>query len=220
MKKYFLILIVLLWSQASYSQSNVLETIYLKNGSIIKGMIVEIVPNSSYTIKTSDGSTIVCNSADILKITRELVEKTPQASGNSNYKLMQKGANGFLPKDAEIETIVDAIYMVTEKGNYFTEAVAEALAKGAISSEKNKASTPNRTLNSDGSINSSSGNSNIRPEILDNVNISRTLVVILFLDNESNIFKNVYPEIKEDIKVALSDLDAKLGQYKKNEQDN
>lgn len=54
------------------------------------------------------------------------------------YKLMQKGANGFLPKDAEIETIVEAIHMVTEKGNYFTEAVAEALAKGAISSEKNK----------------------------------------------------------------------------------
>jgi len=88
-----------------------------------------------------------------------------------------------------------------------------------ISIEKNKANSLNRTLNSDGSISTSSGNSNIRPEILDNVNISRTLVVILFLDNESNIFKNVYPEIKEEIKVALTNLDATLAQYKKNEQD-
>ncbi len=51
---------------------------------------------------------------------------------------MQKGSNGFLPKDAVIETIVDTIYMVTEKGNYFTEAVSEALAKVVISSEKIK----------------------------------------------------------------------------------
>lgn len=54
------------------------------------------------------------------------------------YKLMQKGANGFLPKDADVETIVDAIYMVIEKGNFFTQAVSEALAKGAVSSEKIK----------------------------------------------------------------------------------
>lgn len=54
------------------------------------------------------------------------------------YKLMQKGANGFLPKDADVETIVDAIFMVIEKGNFFTQAVSEALAKGAVSSEKIK----------------------------------------------------------------------------------
>ena len=82
-----------------------------------------------------------------IEITTTLKQKHPSVKviilsqyfdNQTIYKLMQKGANGFLPKDADIETIVDAIYMVTEKGNYFTEAVSEALAKGAISSEKIK----------------------------------------------------------------------------------
>ena len=32
------------------------DVVYLKNGSIIKGIIVEQVPNQSMKVKTSDGS--------------------------------------------------------------------------------------------------------------------------------------------------------------------
>lgn len=47
------------------------EIVYLKNGSVIKGLIVEQIPNESLTIKTPDGSKIICNMADVERITKE-----------------------------------------------------------------------------------------------------------------------------------------------------
>jgi DNA-binding NarL/FixJ family response regulator len=52
------------------------------------------------------------------------------------YHLMEKGANGFLPKNADIDVVVDAIYAVIDKGYYFNERVSKALAKGASSNRK------------------------------------------------------------------------------------
>ena len=46
------------------------EIVYHKNGSIIKGDIVEIKPNQSLKVATGDGSLFVCNFDDIEKITR------------------------------------------------------------------------------------------------------------------------------------------------------
>ncbi|MFM6984954.1 MAG: hypothetical protein ACKOXF_12525 [Chitinophagaceae bacterium] len=55
------------------AQNSWQDVVYLKNGSKIKGMITEFVPNVSYTITTSDGSIFVCNIGDILKIAKEQV---------------------------------------------------------------------------------------------------------------------------------------------------
>jgi len=52
------------------------------------------------------------------------------------YHLMEKGAHGFLPKDADIEVVVDAIYAVLANGYYFNERISKALAKGASSMKK------------------------------------------------------------------------------------
>lgn len=49
------------------------EVVYLKNGSVIRGVVVEQIPNESLTIKTPDGSKIVCDMADVTKITKELI---------------------------------------------------------------------------------------------------------------------------------------------------
>lgn len=54
------------------------------------------------------------------------------------YHLMEKDANGFLPKSADIETIVDAIYSVVDKGYYFTDTVSKAMVKGASNRQKSK----------------------------------------------------------------------------------
>ena len=50
---------------------NYTEVVYLKNGSIIKGVIIEQVPNVSLKIKTGDGSLIICQMSDVTKITKE-----------------------------------------------------------------------------------------------------------------------------------------------------
>jgi hypothetical protein len=48
-----------------------LDIVYLKNGSIIKGVIIEQVPNVSLKIETRDGSIFVYKFEEIEKIARE-----------------------------------------------------------------------------------------------------------------------------------------------------
>jgi hypothetical protein len=57
-------------SQATTPAASV-DVVYLKDGSIIKGTIVEQVPNKSVKIKTKDGSTFNYNMEQIEKITKE-----------------------------------------------------------------------------------------------------------------------------------------------------
>jgi hypothetical protein len=47
------------------------EVLYLKNGSIIRGMIIEQIPNEQVKIQTSDGSVFVYTMDQVLKITKE-----------------------------------------------------------------------------------------------------------------------------------------------------
>lgn len=53
------------------------ETVYLKNGSVVKGAIIEQVPNESLKIKTGDGSIFVFQMSEVTKITKEEVEEKP-----------------------------------------------------------------------------------------------------------------------------------------------
>lgn len=99
MRKLLLFFFVCISIFAVSAQGNIIETVYLKNGSIVKGMIVEIVPNVSCTVKTADGSIFVCNMADIVKITREIpAETSSAASGGTGLKQkpMDKGYEGVV----------------------------------------------------------------------------------------------------------------------------
>jgi hypothetical protein len=78
-KQLFLIATLLLIPCVAFA----LETIYLKNGSVIKGTIVEHnIADKKYTIQTSDGSIFVYTADKITKITKEAAVTTekPQAS--------------------------------------------------------------------------------------------------------------------------------------------
>jgi len=59
--------------------------VYLKNGSIIKGTVIEQVPNKSIKLKTADGNIFVCQMDDIEKITRGTVVDN---NTNSNYTVI------------------------------------------------------------------------------------------------------------------------------------
>ena len=88
MKKYLLLLVVLLGSVCAYSQNKMVEAIHLKNGSVIKGVIIEQIPDKQITIRTSDGSTFVYPMEDISKITKEAKEsKIPFKISNEKYDL-------------------------------------------------------------------------------------------------------------------------------------
>ena len=48
------------------------DVVYLKNGSVIRGIIIEQVPNESLKIQTRDGNLFVYNFADIQKMAKEM----------------------------------------------------------------------------------------------------------------------------------------------------
>ena len=70
------------------------EVIYLRNGSIIRGTIVEIVPNTQYKIQTSDGSAFIFEEKDILKIAREFPVKTSKSNGLNKINTTMEAGYG------------------------------------------------------------------------------------------------------------------------------
>lgn len=72
MKKITLLISLLLISVVIYAQkNNLVDVVYLKNGSILRGIIIEQVPNESIKLQTADGNIFVYQTSEIEKITKE-----------------------------------------------------------------------------------------------------------------------------------------------------
>ncbi len=74
------------------------EVVYLKNGSIIRGVIIEQVPNESLKIQTTDGNVFAYRMDEVEKITKEEVRSSSNRSQrNSRYKEygLNRGYRGF-----------------------------------------------------------------------------------------------------------------------------
>ena len=84
MKRIILILAIIIASVSIASAQQYGEVIYLKNGSIIKGTIVEQTPNESYKIKTADGSLFVYKWSEVSKITKEVIK--PTTTNSTRYQ--------------------------------------------------------------------------------------------------------------------------------------
>jgi hypothetical protein len=65
------------------------DVVYLKNGSIIRGIIIEQVPNTSLKIKTRDGSVFAYKMEEVEKMTREA------ATDEWNFSESNLGKDGF-----------------------------------------------------------------------------------------------------------------------------
>jgi len=71
---------ILIIQTNSFAKDDYEDVVYLKNGSIIRGMILEQVPNVSLKIETYDGSIFVFKIEDVEKITKERVKKAKKSS--------------------------------------------------------------------------------------------------------------------------------------------
>lgn len=78
-------LFVLAISCLAASAQNLQEVVYLKNGSIIRGVIIEQVPNKSIKIQTADGSVFVYRMDEVEKITKEAPKTTTTTAPSANY---------------------------------------------------------------------------------------------------------------------------------------
>lgn len=91
MKKQFALLILILITKSSIAQTNYQDVVYLKNGSIIRGIIIEQIINKSIKIETADKNIFVFTLDEIEKITKEQLkmndEKSQSHSSNSKVNI-------------------------------------------------------------------------------------------------------------------------------------
>jgi len=59
----------------AFGQSNYQEVVYLKNGSIIRGVIIEQIPDKYIKIETADKNVFVFKMDEIAKLTKENITK-------------------------------------------------------------------------------------------------------------------------------------------------
>ncbi|RLD34094.1 MAG: hypothetical protein DRJ15_00545 [Bacteroidetes bacterium] len=108
MKKSIVLILSLLFTLLAYSQEIQYEdVVYLKNGSIIHGMIIEQIPNQTIKIKTADGNLFVFEYTQIEKITKEEV---PQEYQPKEQKAAP--ASPYVGKENGFEGTVDLLFAV------------------------------------------------------------------------------------------------------------
>jgi len=87
--KYFLALIFALLSlttTTAFAQANMQDVVYLKNGSIIRGSIIEQVPGRALKIETADKNLFVFEFDEIEKIKKEENPNTPKETPKETPK--------------------------------------------------------------------------------------------------------------------------------------
>ena len=91
MKKYSLILILILTliSLTTISFAQALKIITLKDGSVLKGKVVQL-KNGIYTVETSNLGSINIPESNILSIASPEAVKIQQAGGNTSQKALLK----------------------------------------------------------------------------------------------------------------------------------
>ena len=70
------------------------DIVYLKNGSVIKGTILEMVPDKTIKVQTADGNIFVYNMSEVEKISKEAAAPAPsnepkpfiEQRGNENQR--------------------------------------------------------------------------------------------------------------------------------------
>lgn len=76
MKKYIALFVFAFISVVSLSQQRYQATVYLKNGNIIPGIIVERFPDESIKLKLDDTHILHIQKDEIIKITEEPIEES------------------------------------------------------------------------------------------------------------------------------------------------
>ena len=94
MKRFLLVLTIVLSASFTFAQTSLQDVVYLKNGSIIRGDIIEMVPSETVKIMTADGCVFIYDFVDVEKFTKEkpmyygrtaIKKKSPLAAGIMSY---------------------------------------------------------------------------------------------------------------------------------------
>lgn len=90
MKKSIFTLAMIAFTLTAFSQNNYRDIVHLKNGSVIKGMIIEQVPNEQIKLETSDGSVFVYEMDEIEKMSKEKVSEESSTNNTQDFSYPTK----------------------------------------------------------------------------------------------------------------------------------
>lgn len=107
--KKLLLLVALCCFCAGVASAQMIEIVHLKNGSQIRGIITEQVPNKHLKIQTSDGSIFVYSYDEIEKISKEMTQQRNAYKYGQNGFGRQQINSSFRP---HYEGSVDAGYSI------------------------------------------------------------------------------------------------------------
>jgi hypothetical protein len=77
--------LLLVVSTTLMAQANMEDVVYLKNGTVYKGMVIEQILGESLKVKIAGGSVIALQVSEVYKITKEPAEVVPSAAPQSDY---------------------------------------------------------------------------------------------------------------------------------------
>ena len=122
LKKISLIVAIFLgwFALASAQQQSMQDVVYLKNGSIIKGLVLEQVPDKSIKIQTRDGSILVYDMKEVEKIKKEFVSEPQTSTDQASYRQLQKELElNRLQSRKHLDMIgIGGIYALTVLGDF------------------------------------------------------------------------------------------------------
>lgn len=91
MRKLFILSIIILLPSLGFSQQ-MRDAVHLKNGGLVYGTIIEIIPDETIKIQTADGSIFVYRMDEIEKITKEAIQNSKSSVPKD---IIKKGYKGF-----------------------------------------------------------------------------------------------------------------------------
>jgi hypothetical protein len=94
MKLLFSTLILLTAVSAVVAQNNLQDVVYLKNGQVLRGVIMEQVPGQSIKMETPSGSVFVLRMEEIDRISKEATQETTNTIAKSG--LGERERRGYL----------------------------------------------------------------------------------------------------------------------------
>lgn len=115
----FVFAISCLFSAAVWAQTTLEDVVYLKNGSILRGQVMEYDPNANIKVQIKGGSILVYPSSDVLKMEKEAIA-TPKDNSNTTVTPLETVTTPAVEEPEEIEVWEQH---VPEKGLYGTVAV-------------------------------------------------------------------------------------------------
>lgn len=97
-----MLLLFAVLATVTFGQGNYQDVVYLKNGGIIRGVIIEQVPNKSIKIETADRSVFVYQMDEIEKLTKEAIQG--KGGGLISNSSLQSGYKGVVELGYQIGT--------------------------------------------------------------------------------------------------------------------